>query len=638
MEHLIQPLFVKGMELRNRLVMPPMATNFASEDGAVTNRMIRYYSERAQGVVGLIIVEMTYPHITGKAFPCMLGLDDDKFLPGLNELAEAVKSYGACAAIQIGHAGRQTSRGVCGHVPMAPSPIPLKGSAELPREMSIEEIQEVVRAFGSAALRAKKAGFDAIELHGTHGYLLNQFLSPYTNQRTDAYGGNFENSLRFPVEVIQEVRANVGEDYPLIFRLCGNEYLEKEQGITLPLAKEIALRLVETGVDMLHVTGGTGETGDHLIQPLYYDHGYNVYLAEGIKGAVADIPVIAAGSITDPLMIEDILEKGKADLVAVGRGLIADAVFFKKTQEEPDEIRPCIRCNECSRRLRGGLRISCAVNPLVGDEAKGELKPATKRKRVLIAGAGPAGMETARILALRGHEVTLCERSDSLGGLLRIASVPSWKKDLLALMGWLERQLETSEVIVHCNTEVTSEYIHEFNPDVLVVATGSVPSKPNMPGVESAMIALEVFKGVAVGDRVIVCGGGLVGCETAWYLAEQKKAVTIVEMLDDIAMDMEPRSRVAILKKLSDHGIHVICNFKVESIVPGRGVIGMEKEGVKREVPGETVLLALGFDPSRLSADAKGKFYETYVIGDAKEPRRIMDAIREANHISRFEI
>ena len=638
MKYLNQPLFVKGMQLRNRLVMPPMVTNFASEDGAVTNRMIRYYSERAKGGVGLIIVEMTYPHVTGKAFPCMLGVDDEKFVPGLNELSEAIKSYGACAGLQIGHAGRQTSREICGHVPMAPSAMPVKGSAEVPREMSIEEIHETVRAFGSAALRAKKAGFDAIELHGTHGYLLNQFLSPYTNRRTDAYGGTFENRVKFPVEVIQEVRSKVGASYPLILRLCANEYLEGAEGITLDLAKKIAPRLVEAGIDILHVTGGIGETGDHLIQPLYYDHCYNVYLAQGVKHAVGITPVIAAGSVIDPHMADQILEQGKADLIAVGRGLIADPMFPKKAEEQrAHEIRRCIRCNECSGRLRSGFRISCAVNPLVGEE-ESDLRPATKLRRILVAGAGPAGMEAARLLSLRGHEVTLCEKSDFFGGLVCIAAVPSWKKDLAALVDWLKLQLEQSHVAVYLKVEVTPEYIEKFDPDVLVVSTGSTPLRPKIPGIESAVTALDVLKGVGVGDDVIVCGGGLVGCETAWYLAEQNKRVTIVEMLDEIAMDMEARSKMAMLRKLREHKVDVMCNLGVERIIPGEGIIGVQKDRGKREIRGDAVVLAMGFDSSRSLYDLGDKPYEVYLIGDAKKPRRIMDAIREANHIARYQI
>ena len=639
MKHLLRPFTVKEMRLPNRLVMPPMVTNFASEEGAVTKKMIKYYTERAKGGMGLIIIEMSSPHPTGKAFTCMLGVHHDKFIPGLNELAETIKAYGSCVALQIGHAGRQTSRETCGHSIMAPSPIPVKGMVEIPREMSKEEIQRIIHAFGAAAQRAKRAGFDAVELHGTHGYLLNQFLSPYTNKRTDDYGGNFKNRLRFAIEVIQEVRSKVGENYPLIFRLCANEYLKGVKSITLDVAKKIAPRLVQAGIDILHVTGGIGETGDHLIQPLYYSHGYNVYLAEGVKQAVGITPVIAAGSITDPYLADQILAQGKADLIAVGRGIIADPMFPKKAEENrAHEIRRCIRCNECTGRLRSGYRISCTVNPLVGREAESELRPVKRPKKVLVAGAGPAGMEAARVLALRGHEVSLCEKSNSLGGLVRIAAVPPWKKDLTALIDWFTFQLDKSHVAVHLKEEVTPEYIEKFDPDVLVVSTGSIPVKPKIPGIESAVTALDVLKGAVIGDRVIVCGGGLVGCETAWYLAEQNKRVTIVEMLDEIATDMEARSKMAILRKLGEHNVEVICNLRVEKIMPEEGIVGIDKRWNNREIKGDAVVLAMGFDPNQSLWDFGEKPYESYLIGDAKKPRRIIDAIREANHIARFQI
>ena len=639
MKHLLEQLVVKGMELRNRLVMPPMVTNFASKDGELTKKMIDYYSERARGGAALIIVEMSYPHPTGKGFPCMLGIYSDAFIPGLNELAEAIKSHGACAALQIGHAGRQTSSDISGHAIVAPSAIPSKGTVEMPKEMSIQEIQEIVHAFGNAAVRAKRAGFDAVELHGTHGYLLNEFLSPYTNKRTDAYGGSFENRLRFPLEVIKEVRSKIGETYPLIFRLCANEYTEGGEGISLDLAKKIAPRLVETGINILHITGGIHETRDHIVQPLYYSQGYHAYLAEGIKQVVAATPVITAGSITDPYMADQILEEGKADLIAVGRGLIADPMFLKKTKGgRVEEIRRCIRCNECVGRLRSGCRISCTVNPAVGKEAYDELRPAKKAKRVLVVGAGPAGMEAARILSIRGHEVTLCEKTDGLGGLLRISSIPPWKKDLLALLDWLKAQLGRSKVAVNLNTEVNPEYIARFNPDVLILSTGSTPSKPDISGIESAITAVDVLKGVAVSDRVVICGGGLVGCEVAWYLAELNKKVTIVEMLDQIGMDMENASRMVILKKLHEHSADIVCNLKMEKIIPGEGIVGIDKVQTRREIRGDTVVLAMGFEPNRTLFDIKDKSYEVYLIGDAKEPRRIIDAMREANHTARFQV
>ncbi|MFB0532213.1 MAG: FAD-dependent oxidoreductase, partial [Desulfatiglandales bacterium] len=403
--------------------------------------------------------------------------------------------------------------------------------------------------------------------------------------------------------------------------------------------KKIAPRLVEAGVDILHITGGMYETRDHLVQPLYYKQGYHVYLAEGIKRVVGIIPVITSGSITDPYMAEKILEEEKADLIAMGRGLIADPMFPNKIKEgKIKEIRRCIRCNECIGRFRRGYRISCTVNPTVGKEAHSELRPAKEPKKVLIAGAGPAGMEAARILSLRGHEVTLCEKGDEPGGLLRITTVPGWKKDILALVDWLKTQLEKSSVTVHLNTEVTPECITKFGPDVLVVATGSTPRKPNIPGIESAITAIDVLEGVAVGDRVVICGGGLVGCEIAWYLAELNKRVTIVEMLDEVVADMEIGSRTAILKKLREHEVDIICNLKMEEIIPGKGIIGVDKKLTRREIEGDTVVLAMGFDPNRALFDTKNKSYEVYGIGDAKEPRRIIDAIREADHIARFGI
>lgn len=639
MKHLLERLVVKDMILRNRIVMPPMVTNLASINGEVTERAKTYYSERARGGAALIIIEMSYPHPTGKGFPCMLGVYSDALIPGLNELAEAIKSHGACAALQIGHAGRQTSSDISGHEIVAPSAIPPRGSEEIPKELSIEDIHEIARAFGRAASRAKRAGFDAVEIHGSHGYLLNQFLSPYTNKRTDAYGGNLENRLRFPLEVIKEVKLEVGETYPLIFRLCANEYIEDDKGLTLAIAKEAAPRLVEAGIDVLHITGGISETRDHIVQPSYYNQGHNVYLAEGVKKVVGDTPVITAGSITDPNMADLILEEGKADLIAVGRGHIADPMFLKKIKaDKVNEIRRCIRCNECVGRIRSGLRVSCTANPVVGKEAYGQLKPAEKPKKVLVVGAGPAGMEASRILSLRGHNVTLCDKSHELGGLLRIASIPPGKKDLLALVDWLKAELQKCMVDVNLNTEVNPDYIARFNPDALILSTGSNPFIPDIPEIESAVTAVDALKDVSLGDRVIICGGGLVGCEVAWYLAEQNKEIIIVEKLDQIGMDMESGTRMVIMKKLLELGVDIVCNLKVEKIIPGQGIDGIGKSETRRQIRGDSVVLAMGFEPNRTLYDIENKPYEVYLIGDAKKPRRIFDAMREANYTARFEV
>jgi 2-enoate reductase len=408
----------------------------------------------------------------------------------------------------------------------------------------------------------------------------------------------------------------------------------------LDLAKKIAPKLVEAGIDILHVSGAIGETREHLIQPLYYKQNYHVYLAEGIKYAVGDnTPVITAGSITDPIMAEKILEEGKADLIGMGRGLIADPMFFKKVKAgKIEEIRRCIRCNECINRFRSGYRINCAVNPAAGKEEEfSELIPAKKSKKILVVGGGPAGMEAARVLSLKGHDVTLCEKDELLGGLLRVSTIPHFKKDVLNLVNWLKNQLEQSNVTIHLNTEVTPDYISQFNPDTLIVATGSTPFKPDISGIESVITAVDALKGADVGERVVICGGGLVGCEVAWYLAEMGKKVTIVEMIDSIAYDMEIGSRMAMLKKLSEHNVAVICNLKVEKITPD-GIIGIDKTWTKREVKADTVVSAVGFHPNRTLFDTKNKSYEVYIIGDAKKPRRIIDAMREANHVARFEV
>jgi len=639
MRLLFEPLALREMRLSNRVVMPPMVTNYASEEGAVTKRLVDYYEARARGGAGLIIVEMTSPHPAGKGFPCMLGVYNDKFIPGLKELSRSIQSFGACAALQIGHAGRQTSSSITGHRVLAPSPIPSKGTMEIPEELSLEEIQEITESFGQAALRARRAGFDAIELHGTHGYLLNGFLSPYTNKRRDLYGGSFENRLRFPLEVIREVRGKVGEDFPIIFRLCGNEYIEGDEGITPDLAKQIAPRLIEAGIDGVHVTGGIGETRDHLVQPLYYREQYHVYLAEAIKQAIGDAPVITAGSIRDPDSAEKILQEGKADLIAMGRALLADPLFPKKAKTgRSGQIRRCIRCNECVSHLRSGYRILCTVNYDLGREADSQVYPAEKQKKILVVGSGPGGMEAARVLSLRGHDVTLCEKDGFLGGLIHLAAAPPWKKDLLDLVHWLEDQLEKSGVKTHLNTEVDRDFIERIAPDVLVMATGAVPHRPRIPGAESAMTAMDVLRGGAVGETVLVCGGGLIGCETAWYLAEQERKVTIVEMLPDIVPDVEIAARSVILKQLRRYDVRVITKVKMEKVLPGQGAFGIDRNWNQVEIKADTVVLATGLVPNRALYDQVKESRETVLLGDAKKPRRIIDAMHEANHLARFQI
>ncbi len=405
---LLEPVKIGAMELRNRIVMPPMCTNFASETGAVTQRLIDYYVERARGGVGLVTVEATcVDSPVGRLSPLQLCVDDDKFIGGLNDLVEAIQEKGAKISLQLHHAGRQTTLAVTGGAqPVSASETVYKDVKA--RALPAEGIECVVGRFGESAKRAKAAGFDAVEIHGAHGYLIAQFLSPYVNKRIDEYGGDPEKRMRFVLEVLEETRKRVGLDFPIIFRLSGEEFVE--DGLTLKEAKGIAQRLERAGVDALHVTAGVGGT-IWPVQPMAVPRGCLVHLAEGIKEVVG-IPVIAVGRINNPTLAEEILRDGRADLVSMGRALIADPELPRKVAEgRLDDIRMCTAClRGCSERFNAYLRISCTVNPAVGREKEYMVKPADKPKKVLVVGGGAAGLEAARVAALRGHEVTLYEK------------------------------------------------------------------------------------------------------------------------------------------------------------------------------------------------------------------------------------
>lgn len=639
---LLEPIKIGKLELRNRIVMPPMSTRFATPDGVVTRRMVDYYVERAKGGVGLIIVEYAYIDTeASRGGFCQLGVYSDDLIAGLNWLAEAVKAHGSKIALQICHSGRQTTPAITGRQPVAPSAIPYKrlGGAHTltPRELTTEEIEGIIESFGEAARRAKVAGFDAVELHGAHGYLLGQFLSSYTNKRTDKYGGDPEGRSTFALEVVKRVRKKVGTDFLIGYRMSADEYVNG--GLTLKDTRKFAKMLGGSGVNYIHVSVGIHETICKTIQPMYLPRGYNVHLAEGIKHAV-NIPVVAVGSI-DPELGENILEEGKADLVAMGRGLIADPELPKKLVEgRMENIRPCIReIDGCLGRIREGKMMSCAVNPAVGKEEEYRLRPAEKGKKVVVVGGGAAGLEAAIVARLRGHDVTLYEKEDKLGGHLVEASVPQFKDDLRGLMRFYFAQLKKTGVKVQLKTEVTPELIMEVEPDVLILAVGSIPIISDIPGVTKPAVvtAIDVLLGkTEVGEEVAVVGGGLIGCETALYLATEKgKTVTILEMLDEIAIEVEPTvAKVILLKKLTEANVRVLTGIKLDKITD-EGIIGIDKEGKGHTVKADNVVLALGLKPREEVVRAlKGLVPETYAVGDCVEPRKIMDAIHEGFRVA----
>jgi 2,4-dienoyl-CoA reductase-like NADH-dependent reductase (Old Yellow Enzyme family)/thioredoxin reductase len=629
---------IGNLVIRNRIVMPPMATNLANEDGSVSQRLIDYYVARARGGVGLIILEnvqIDYPR--GKNIACQLRLDDDKYMTGFFELAEAVHNYGAKIFMQIHHAGRQTTPGITeGLQPVAPSPVPCSFLGTQPRELTINEIEELIQKFVNTAVRAKGAMFDGIELHGAHGYLIGQFMSPRTNRRVDKYGGSFERRMRFPLEIIRRIKEAVGEDYPISFRFSADEFVE--DGNTLEEGKQIAKMLEDAGVHVLHVSSGIYESMPTLLETSRFEQGWRVYLAEEIKKVVS-IPVITVGVIREPEFAEKVIAEGRADFVAIGRGLIADPEWAQKAKEgRHNEIRKCISCNiGCiGGRVFHNLRLRCTVNPVTGHEGVySEIKQAPVKKKVVVVGGGPAGMQAAITAAKRGHQVILYEKREQLGGQLGIASAAPGKAKINWFRDWLEAELSRAGVEIRSGVAADAETIAALSPDYVILATGSEPVVPRIKGAESESTFVVQAWDVLAGklsfekdEEVVVVGGGLVGCETAHYLAEKGAKVTVVEMLPDVAIDMEPISRFDIMQQLTRLGITIRTSNMVTEITP-EGVSVVGKEGKQDFIRGRRVVLAIGQSPvgKELNKALEDKGIPVRVIGDAGNVGKIIDAV-----------
>ncbi|NIO05608.1 MAG: FAD-dependent oxidoreductase, partial [Proteobacteria bacterium] len=617
-------------------VMPALGTMFGTEYGGITQRYIDFLVERARGGVGLIITGnccVDWPR--GKVGGNPFRLDEEKFISGFNELAESVKFHGATIAVQLQFSGRLTSLSATeGLHPVAPSETPPSPGGERPHTLSPEEIHEIIRKFAKAALLAKHAGIDAVELHGAHGYLIGQFLSPFTNKRTDAYGGSREARARFGVELVMAVRAAVGSGYPIIYRMSADERIEG--GLELNESQWFASRLEEAGVDAFHVTSGIYESRRWMFPGVGMEHGCNVSLAGGIKEAVS-VPVIAVGKINDPLMAEEILQQGQADMVAMGRALIADPELPNKAKEgRMDEIRPCIFCNECIGRLYENWRVRCSVNPYVSEEGKPKAPPPEKKKRVLIIGGGPAGLMAANVAASRGHEVVLCEKNPDLGGRLHPASQPAFKTDIKPFINYLVRLTVKTGVTVEAKTCVTDEWLKGRRFDAIIVATGALAASPkfvNNSGRELFSPEEVLMDQLAMGERVAVIGAGRVGCEVAEFLAEQGKKVTIAEMLGEVAPDLHILGRERIIQRFEELGVRVWTGFKVSKFTP-QGLLLEDKTSKEHLIEVDSVVFAGGYIPDAKSVRmVQGIAPEVYAVGDCKEPRKILDAVAEGSYI-----
>ncbi|MHA1505857.1 MAG: oxidoreductase [Candidatus Asgardarchaeia archaeon] len=629
-ENLFKEAKIAKVTLKNRIVMPPMVMCYAGVSGEVNEQVISHYEARARGGVGLIIVEASYVHISGKGFEGEVAVDKDELIPGLNMLTNAVKAHGTSIAIQLYHGGIQA------HVehPVGPSAIGRKvfPPPRTPRELTTEEVEEAVEHFANAALRAKMAGFDMVEVHGTHGYLIAEFLSPLTNKRTDKYGAD---RTLFAVEIVEKIKEKCGQDFPVIFRLLADEF--EEGGITVDYAKEVAKRLEEAGVDAFDVTGGTYDTPEHIIPPIYYEkQGYFLDYASEIK-KVVNVPVISGGMVTDPGFADKAIGDGKVDLVFVGRQLLADPEWPRKVREgRIEEIKPCIACEECIERIFFQKPVNCSVNPLKGFEYKylseDDIPKAKVKKKVIVVGGGLGGLEAARVAKMRGHDVILFEESDKLGGILKVVMESKHKERIKKLIEWYENVVRREKIEVRLGTKATPETIKKESPDVVILATGSVPLIPKIAGVENTVLAEDVFSGKAeVGKSAVIIGAGLVGCELAIKLAEEGKDVTLVEALPEVAKGEAILNRIAITKLLTKNRVKIFTCSPVIEIRKGE-VNVVNRMGARSTIKAETVILSVG-RRSRVDEEllkiAKEVAKEVHIIGDAKKPRKIIDAIRE---------
>ena len=542
---LAQTLEVRGTRFRNRIVQAPMCAMYAAPDGSVTAQMLEYYRARAAGGAGLVIVEITFTDRLGsRAFHAQLGAHDDTMIPGLGELAAAIRDGGAVAGLQLGHCGPQ--RVVAEAPVVAPSPIPWAPGKRVPHELTVEEIEAIVDDHREAGRRLAQAGFDLVELHGAHGYLLNAFLCPATNLRADRYGASPENRLRFALEVVRALREGIGAKRLISFRLNGDDLLPG--GLGIDAYRGIARELARAGVDILHVSAGTYRVMEQRIAPMYLPEAPFAQYARPIREA-ALVPVIASGTIHDLQLAERLVREGDADFVSMARPLFADPQLPAKVlSNHAEDVRPCIRCNTCLAREQGGLRGYCAVNPRTGREHEIVL-PSAKRKNVAVIGAGPAGIEAALTAAARGHSVALYERSGRIGGQLAAAAQMPFKSTLPRLLAYYERALRQANVKVLCARMPDAQSVVA---DAVVVATGS--SWPALSCIDA------LARPELLGERVTVVGANTMGAETAWWLGGLGKHVTLLERDADFDEDVNLVQRLVLADALADAGVRVLFN------------------------------------------------------------------------------
>ena len=633
-DHVFSPITIKGHTIKNRFTVPAMVSNFCNVDGTATERYLAYHEAKAKGGWGLIITEDYNVSPEGHGFSCTAGLWNDGQIESHSELPKRVHKYGATILAQIYHCGRQTAsdRIPEGCYTRSSSAIPCPFGDQIPVPFTTEEVKDMVTKYGDTALRAKKCGFDGVEIHGAHGYLITQFFSPYSNKRLDEYGGNFWNRTRFAREIIADIRKKCGDDFIIDMRISADEFVEG--GLTIEDSKAIAVMMEEAGLDMIHVSVGNYLSVDLNIASSYSGHGWFTDWAKQVKDVVK-IPVVTVSRINDPFLADEILASGKADFVAMGRASLCDPGLPDKAKEGRfEDIRRCIGCNDgCEGVLFTDKPFTCVLNPELGHEYEGGIAPAETPLKVAIAGAGPAGLYAAIAATKRGHKVTVFEKKDHNGGNFYTAAIPPTKGEITDFLVWQRVQCEKLGVEIRYNTTATAALIKEGGFDKVIVASGSHPAMPPIPGlkeVSKVTNAQEVLEGrVMPGANCVVIGGGQVGAETAHFLAQLLRNVTILEMLPEIARDAALAVNWHLKESLEKRKVAIHTGVKVLEIKE-EGVLYETPDGQQILAPADTIVVATGYrsnEELKQDLDASGIPY--IAVGDAVRARKVTAATHE---------
>jgi len=627
--NLWESVSIGNMNLENRLIMLATHLGYCNEDGIVNDKLVKFYEERARYRPGLIVVGGCYTEHLGMSGPTMIGISRDDHIEGLKRLVDSIHTFKVPVAAQLYHAGRYAHSLVLGQQAVSASVTKCRLTRETSRELSKDEIQATVDNFCIAAKRAKKASFDAVEILGSAGYIINQFLAKTTNHRTDEYGGDLTARSRFPLEIVSAVREAVGSEFPILYRMSGEDFVPG--GLTLEDNKKLAPLLVEAGVDCINVTGGWHETRVPQIT-MDVPRGHYAYLAEGIA-EVVDVPVVACNRINSVTVAEHILKRGKAQLIGMSRGFIADPELPQKAREGNHSLtRPCIGCNQgCLDRVFMGEPVTCAINPLAGYEGRKSLG-APGSGKIAIVGGGPAGMEVSRVLATRGFSVTLFEEQNRLGGLLNLAAKIPGRGEFAAYVSYMIRELKQLNVNIRLNTLATANTIAAEDFDSTICATGTIAGAPSVDGVEMSHVT-SAYDAISLDmsdlGNVVIIGGGALGCYTAMYLTSNAESIQIVEEDEALGVDLGRTSRWVILKALKERDIQTHLNMEVIQIESNK--ILVLQEGKYHHIEVDTIVLATQPQPrDRLVKQLEKKGLKYEITGSIKKPMDLLDTIHGA--------